>query len=59
MDLKKLLGKVAKDQILGGNANKILPMEADTPKLGWKAKLAGVLATVAAVAAAGSHLLGG
>lgn len=59
MDLKKLIGKVAKDKVLGGAANKILPMENDTPKLGWKAKLAGVLAAIAAIATAGSQLLGG
>lgn len=59
MDLKKVIGKVAKDQILGGNANKILPMEGEPKQLGWKAKLAGILATVAAIAAAGSQLLGG
>lgn len=58
MNLKKLLGNVAKDKILGGNANKILPME-EPSKLGPKAKLAGILATIAAIAAAGSQLLGG
>lgn len=59
MDLKKVIGNVAKDKLLGGAANKILPMDDEPKKLGWKAKLAGVLATVAAVAAAGSQLLGG
>lgn len=51
MDLKKLLVKEA--------ANKILPMDEDKPKLGWKAKLAGALATVAAIATMASQLLGG
>ena len=59
MNLKKLLGSVAKDQLLGGAANKILPMEGDEPKVGPKAKLAAILATVAAVAGALSHFLGG
>ena len=59
MDLKKVLGNVAKDKLLGGAANKILPMDDEPKKMGWKAKLAGVLATVAAIAAAGSQLLGG
>lgn len=59
MDLKKVIGKVAKDKLLGEATNKILPMDDEPKKLGWKAKLAGVLATVAAIAAAGSQLLGG
>lgn len=59
MDLKKLIGNAAKDKLLGEASKKILPMESDAPKVGWKAKLAGVLATIAAIAAAGSQLLGG
>lgn len=59
MDLKKLIGKVAKDKVLGGAANKILPMEGDKPKIGWKAKAAGILATIAAVAGMLSQYLGG
>ena len=58
MDLKKLIGNAAKDKILAEATKKILPMEADVPKLGWKAKLAGILATIAAIATAGSQLLG-
>jgi hypothetical protein len=51
MDLKKLLIKEA--------TRKILPMEDDKPKLGGKAKAAALLGTVAAVATAASHFLGG
>lgn len=58
MDLKKTIGRVGKDILLKQATNKILPMEGDKPKLGWKAKLAGVLATIAAIATAGSQLLG-
>jgi hypothetical protein len=43
MDLKKIVGAVTKDKILGGAANRILPMEEAPKKLGWKAKLAGDL----------------
>lgn len=59
MNLKKLLGAAAKDNLLGGAANKILPMEGDEPKVGPKAKLAAVLGVVAAIAGALSHFLGG
>ena len=59
MDLKKIIGSVTKDKLLSGAANKILPMEGDDPKVGPKAKLAAILATVAAVAGALSHFLGG
>lgn len=59
MDLKKLAEKAVKKAVIKEATNKILPMDGDKPKLGWKAKLAGVLATIAAVAAAGSQFLGG
>lgn len=63
MDLKKTVGRLNKDAILKQAAkeatNKILPMDSEPKKLGWKAKLAGALATIAAIAAAGSQLLGG
>jgi len=39
-------------------AGKILPMDGVKPKLGTKAKLAGILATIAAVAGAASQYLG-
>lgn len=50
MDLKNTLGKIAKEKLIGEATNKILPMEGEKPKVGWKAKAAGVLATIAAVA---------
>lgn len=46
MDLKKIIiGAVAKEA-----TSKILPMESDKPKVGWKTKAAGVLAGIAAAA---------
>lgn len=51
MNLKKLILKEA--------ATKLLPMESDQPKLGTKAKLAALLGTIAAIATAASHFLGG
>ena len=40
MDLKKTIGRLSKDAILKQAAkeavNKILPMEEDKPKFGWK-----------------------
>ena len=51
MDLKKIIAKEA----LG----RILPMESDKPKLGRKAKVAGALATIAAIAGMASQFLGG
>lgn len=50
MDLKNTLGRIAKEKLIGEATNKILPMEGEKPKIGWKAKAAGVLATIAAVA---------
>lgn len=68
MDLKstlkkeaaKALKKEAEKAIIKKATGKILPM-ADTSKaaLGWKAKLAGALAIVAAVAGAASQYLAG
>jgi hypothetical protein len=55
MNLKKLIKKAAVERVAG----KILPMDAEKPKLGKKAKLAAVLGTVAAIAAAGANFLGG
>lgn len=51
MNLKKIIVKEA--------TGKILPMDTDKPKLGDKAKVAAFLGTVAAIAAAGAHFLGG
>lgn len=59
MNLKKLLGNVAKDELLGGAANKILPMEGDAPKLGKKTKAVAALGAIAAVATAAAQFLGG
>jgi len=50
MDLKNTLGRIAKEKLIGEATNKILPMQGEKPKIGWKAKAAGVLATIAAVA---------
>lgn len=59
MDLKKTIGRIAKDKLIGEATSKIVPMEGDKPKIGWKAKAAGVLATIAAVAGMLSQYLGG
>lgn len=59
MDLKKLAAKAVKKAVVKEATNKILPMDGDKPKMGWKAKLAGILATIAAVATAASQFLGG
>jgi hypothetical protein len=52
------LKKEAEKAILKKAAGKILPMEGEAkPALGWKVKLAGILATIATVAAAASQYL--
>lgn len=58
MDLKKTIGRIAKDKLVGAATNKILPMDSDQPKLGWKAKVAGILAAIAAGATMLSQYLG-
>jgi hypothetical protein len=57
MSLKNLIKSV----VVKEATSKILPMGTDVTKskLGWKAKLAGILATIAAIAAAGAEFLGG
>lgn len=50
MDLKKIIAKEA--------VGKLLPMDVPKGKLGGKAKLAGVLATIAAIAGAAAQYLG-
>jgi hypothetical protein len=55
----KALKKEAEKAILKQAAGKILPMDDAKPKMGWKVKLAGILATIATVAAAASQYLGG
>jgi len=59
MDLKKLAAKAVKKAVVKEATNKILPMDGEKPKMGWKTKLAGILGTIAAVAAAASEFLGG
>lgn len=49
MDLKKMIAKEA--------VGKLLPMDTPKGKLGGKAKLAGILATIAALAGAASQFL--
>ena len=58
MDLKKIVQTEAEKAILKKAAGKILPMqEVSKPALGWKAKLAGVLAIIGAAATALSQYL--
>jgi hypothetical protein len=57
MDLKNTLGRIAKEKLIGEATNKILPMEGDKPKIGLKAKIAGILATIAAVATMAAEYL--
>ena len=60
VDFKSILKKEAEKAILKKAAGKILPMDGEAkPALGWKVKLAGILATIAAVAGAASQYLGG
>ena len=59
MNLKKTIGRIAKDKLIGEATSKIIPMDGDKPKLSGKAKLAGVLAAIAAIAGALSQYLGG
>jgi hypothetical protein len=54
MNLKNLITKIAVKEAAG----KIMPMaDAPKPALGWKAKLAGVLALIGAAATALSQYL--
>jgi hypothetical protein len=55
MNIKNIIKKAVVKEAAG----KILPMDGVKPKLGPKAKLAGILATIAAVAGAASQYLGG
>jgi hypothetical protein len=60
MDWKSTLKKEAEKALLKKAAGKILPMDGEAkPALGWKVKLAGILATIAAVAGAAAQYLGG
>jgi hypothetical protein len=59
VNLKKLATDQLKKAVVKKAAGGILPMDSAKPKAGWKVKLAGILATIAAVAAAASQYLGG
>jgi hypothetical protein len=59
MDFKSTLKKEVEKAILKKAAGKILPMDGEKPKMGWKVKLAGILATIAAIAGAASQYLSG
>ena len=58
MNLKKLATDQLKKAVVKKATNQILPMDSAKPKAGWKVKLAGILATIAAVATAGAQFLG-
>jgi hypothetical protein len=59
VDLKSILKKEAEKALLKKAAGKILPMDGEKPKMGWKVKLAGILAIVGTAATALSQYLGG
>jgi hypothetical protein len=60
VDFKSILKKEAEKAILKKAAGKIIPMEGEAkPALGWKVKLAGILAIIGTAATALSQYLGG
>ena len=59
MDPKKMIGRLGKYTLLKQAADKIAPMSGGKPKLGWKAKAAGIFAAIAVAAGAMSQFLGG
>jgi hypothetical protein len=59
MDWKSTLKKEAEKALLKKATGKILPMDGEKPKLGKKAKIAGILGVIATLAAAGAQYLGG
>lgn len=59
MDFKSKLKKEAEKALLKQAVGKILPMDGDKPKIGKKAKIAGLLGVIAAIAAAAAQYLGG
>jgi hypothetical protein len=60
LNIKKLIQKEAEKAIVNKAVGKILPMEgAAKPALGWKAKLAGVLAIIGTAATFLSQYLAG
>jgi hypothetical protein len=58
MDFKSILKKEAEKMLLKKAADKILPMDGEKPKMGWKVKLAGILAIIGTAATALSQYLG-
>jgi hypothetical protein len=59
MDLKKIAVKELKKAAVKEATKKIMPMDEPKPKIGTKAKLAGILGTIAAIAAMAAEYLGG
>lgn len=59
MNLKNIISGIAKDKLTEHATGKILPMEGDAPKKGWKVKVAGIFAVIAAIAGTLSQFLGG
>lgn len=59
MNLKKLIGDIAKDKLAEQAARKILPLEEAAPAKGWKLKVAAALAAIAAIAGTLSQFLSG
>ena len=59
MNLKKIIGGIAKDKLAEQAARKILPLEETAPPKGRKAQIAVVLAAIAAIAGTLSQFLGG
>lgn len=59
VDFKNILKKEAEKALLKKAAGKILPMDGEKPKMGWKVKLAGILAIVGTAATALSQYLAG
>jgi hypothetical protein len=60
VNLKKLIQKEAEKAVLKKAVGKIIPMDGEAkPALGWKAKLAGVLAIIGTGATLLSQYLAG
>jgi hypothetical protein len=59
MNLKKIIGGIAKDKLAEQAARNIVPLDEGAPKKGWKVKAAGILAVIATLAGALSQFLGG
>ena len=59
MNLKKIIGGIAKDKLAEHAARKIIPLEEAAPAKGRKAQIAAVLAVIAAIAGTLSQFLGG